>query len=105
MGTRDVILVTSPSTERTESEVVLNLAAAYVEAGERVLIVSTTDLRSNRKLAPSGFVSLPATHSVRTPAVGVPAGNIPENPTEQLPVTSVGAPELGRTPQPSPCRQ
>jgi Mrp family chromosome partitioning ATPase/capsular polysaccharide biosynthesis protein len=91
-GSRDVILITSSSTEPTESEVVLNLAAAYAEAGERVLVVSTTDLRSNRQPISGAVPVRAAAQPVPSPAVQVHAGGIPENPTQPLPVVRLGAP-------------
>jgi Mrp family chromosome partitioning ATPase/capsular polysaccharide biosynthesis protein len=48
---RQVIMVVSTGFERTRSEVVANLAAAYAEAGERALVVTTTDVRANGNLA------------------------------------------------------
>jgi non-specific protein-tyrosine kinase len=43
---RKVILVVSPDAEQSRSELVANLAAAYAEAGERVIVISTGDLDS-----------------------------------------------------------
>ena len=91
-------MVTSASMEPTESEVVLNLAAAYAEAGERVLVVSTTDLRSNRPMSPAAFQADPSAESVHAPQVHVAAGGIPESPTQPLPVVTAGAPAIGSDP-------
>ncbi len=51
---RDVVMVVCPGREPTAHEVVVNLAAAYAEAGERVLVVTTTGLRSIRPVGLSG---------------------------------------------------
>jgi Mrp family chromosome partitioning ATPase/capsular polysaccharide biosynthesis protein len=48
---RAVILVVSPAAEASRPRVVVNLGAAYAEAGQRVVIVSTSDIDSG---APSG---------------------------------------------------
>ncbi len=101
-GSRDVILVTSPSTEPTESQVVLNLAAAYAEAGERVLVVSTTDLRSNGGPAQAGVPVRAPVQAVHAPAVQVPAGGVPESPTQQLPVVTSGVPRIMSDPPTEP---
>jgi Mrp family chromosome partitioning ATPase len=42
---RQVVLVVSPGVEPTRALVVTNLAAAFAEAGEQALIVTTADLR------------------------------------------------------------
>lgn len=76
-GKRDVILVASPGNEPTEREVVTNLAAAYAEAGERVLVLTTTDLRVPGHF---GSTSVPDTTGVHVQAN--------EPPTEQVAATS-----------------
>jgi Mrp family chromosome partitioning ATPase/capsular polysaccharide biosynthesis protein len=57
-GGRKVILVVSPGTEATRPFVVANLAATYAEAGQRVLVMSSTELHSTRRAgygrSPSG---------------------------------------------------
>jgi hypothetical protein len=97
-----VILLTSPTTEPSESQVVLNLAAAYAEAGERVLVVSTTDLRSGGQFEPGSGLPFVPVASVPVPAVQVTAGGIPESPTQPLPVVPAGAPEIGSDPATQP---
>jgi Mrp family chromosome partitioning ATPase len=47
---RQVILVVSPGVEPTRALVVTNLAAAFAEAGESALIVTTADLRDRDRL-------------------------------------------------------
>jgi len=47
-ASRSVILVVSPGKEETRPQVVANLAAAYGEAGQRVIIATTADLDSGR---------------------------------------------------------
>ncbi len=47
---RQVILVVSPGVEPTRALVVTNLAAAFAEAGESALIVTTADLRDRNRL-------------------------------------------------------
>jgi Mrp family chromosome partitioning ATPase len=87
---RDVVMVTCPSTEPTNSKVVNNLAAAYAEAGERVLIVSTAGLRSGGQFAPGVDPNwaAPPTEQVRVeaqPQTETPIAGTPENPTQPLP--------------------
>ncbi len=53
-GTRQVILVVSAGTEASRPFVVANLAATYAEAGQRVLVMSTADLHSARRVGYSG---------------------------------------------------
>ena len=101
-GVRDVILVTSPSTEPSESQVVLNLAAAYAEAGERVLVVSTTDLRSNGQFVPPPAAPYAPVQPIPVPAAHVPAGGIPESPTQPLPVVPTGGPGIASDPSTQP---
>ncbi len=43
-GARKVVLVVSPGTEPTRPQVAANLAAAYAEAGQRVIVISTADI-------------------------------------------------------------
>jgi Mrp family chromosome partitioning ATPase len=50
-GSRAVILVVSPGKEESRARVVANLAAAYGESGQRVIIVSTGDLESGQAAA------------------------------------------------------
>jgi Mrp family chromosome partitioning ATPase len=47
---RKVVLVVSPGIEPTRALVVTNLAAAFAEAGEQALIVTTADLRERDRL-------------------------------------------------------
>ena len=42
--TRKVVMVVSPSTEPTRPQVAANLAAAYAEAGQRVVVIGTGEL-------------------------------------------------------------
>jgi Mrp family chromosome partitioning ATPase len=44
IGRRQVVLVVSAGTEATRSQVVVNFAAAYAEAGQRALVISTVEL-------------------------------------------------------------
>lgn len=48
-ASRKVILVVSPGMEATRPFVVANLAATFAEAGQRVLVLSTTELHSTRR--------------------------------------------------------
>jgi len=50
--TRATILVVSPAAEPSRPRVVVNLGAAYAEAGQRVVIVSTSDLDSGVPVGP-----------------------------------------------------
>jgi Mrp family chromosome partitioning ATPase len=43
-GSRQVVLVVSPSHESTRPQVAANLAAAYAEAGQRVVVIGTGEL-------------------------------------------------------------
>jgi hypothetical protein len=94
---RGVIMVTSAGSEPSTSEVVLNLAAAYAEAGERVLVVSTSELRSKGQFAPMPDPSWtpPPTEPVHTGAVQVPAGGVPDAPTQQFPAATAVAARVG----------
>ncbi len=62
-STRQVVLVVSAANEPTRSTVVDNLAAVCADAGQRVIVVNTHDLRSGDDGGDTGF---PAT---MTPAV------------------------------------
>jgi Mrp family chromosome partitioning ATPase len=46
-GLRQVVLVVSPGVEPSRPVVVANLAATYAEAGQRALVITTQDLRSD----------------------------------------------------------
>ncbi|MFZ0667332.1 MAG: hypothetical protein WAM97_16380 [Acidimicrobiales bacterium] len=85
---RDVIMVTCATTEPTNAKVVLNLAASYAEAGERVLIVSTTNLRSGAQFAPLADPSWtpPPTETVHVSTLQTQQA--PENPTQPIPTIS-----------------
>jgi Mrp family chromosome partitioning ATPase len=50
VSARDVILVVSPGIEPSRGLVVTNLAAAFVEAGQQALVVTTADLRQRNNL-------------------------------------------------------
>lgn len=95
---RDVVMVTCPSTEPTNTKVVNNLAAAYAEAGERVLIVSTAGLRSGGQFAPGADSnwSAPPTEQVHVEPQAQTVTRPPENPTQPIPaVLSSPAPAGG----------
>src|SRR5208282_3836365 len=47
---RDVILVVSAGAEPTRALVVTNLAAAFAEAGQQAIVVTTADLRQPDRL-------------------------------------------------------
>ncbi len=48
-GSRKVVLVVSPGTEDTRAVVAANLGAAYGEAGQRVIVISTADIDSGHR--------------------------------------------------------
>ncbi len=52
---RAVILVVSPAAEASRPRVVVNLGAAYAEAGQRVVIVSTSDIDSGAPAGPASY--------------------------------------------------
>lgn len=60
-GSRQVVLVISPGTEDTRAVVAANLGAAFGEAGQRVIVISTADIdsgqRGARALGPPPHVS------------------------------------------------
>lgn len=60
-GSRSVLLVTSTTTEPSRPKVVANLAATYAEAGERVIVISTSDLDSGLPTAALGSFEDPVT--------------------------------------------
>jgi Mrp family chromosome partitioning ATPase len=83
---RDVVMVVCPVREPTAHDVITNLAAAYAEAGERVLVVTTTDLRSIRQVGLAGA----GADARRTATTGEHA----DSPTQPLPVVGGGGPIL-----------
>ncbi len=60
-GSRQVVLVVSPGTEDTRAVVAANLGAAFGEAGQRVIVISTADIdsgqRGTRALGPPPHVT------------------------------------------------
>ncbi len=48
-GSRQVVLVVSPGTEDTRAVVAANLGAAFGEAGQRVIVISTADIDSGHR--------------------------------------------------------
>ncbi len=48
-GSRQVVLVVSPGTEDTRAIVAANLGAAFGEAGQRVIVISTADIDSGHR--------------------------------------------------------
>ena len=53
-GGRQVVLVVSPGEEPSRPILTANLAAAYAEAGERVIVISTRDIDSGRSAGFAG---------------------------------------------------
>lgn len=104
-----MIMVVCPGREPTAQEVVVNLAAAFAEAGDRVLVVTTKGLR------PGTPGDLPATRadapratvvpvSVPASTVQVPAGGHDDTPpTQPLPVAGGegSMPSVGQPTEPS----
>jgi Mrp family chromosome partitioning ATPase len=89
---RDVVMVVCPGREPTAHDVVVNLAAAYAEAGERVLVVTTAGLRSTRPVGVSGADGPMATVVPVPGAIAEePPYGHPDNPTQPLPVVGSGA--------------
>jgi Mrp family chromosome partitioning ATPase len=60
-GSRSVLLFTSTTTEPSRPKVVANLAATYAEAGEKVIVISTSDLDSGSYIGASGASTGPVT--------------------------------------------
>jgi Mrp family chromosome partitioning ATPase len=60
-GSRSVLLFTSTTTEPSRPKVVANLAATYAEAGEKVIVISTSDLDSGSYIGSSGASTGPVT--------------------------------------------
>ncbi len=91
---RDVVMVVCPAREPTAHEVVVNLAAAYAEAGERVLVVTTTDLRSIRPGFSGDGTGSPMANVVPVPGAIAqePSDEPSDSPTQPLPVVGAGAP-------------
>ena len=91
---RQVVLVVSPSLEPTVSEVVTNLAAAYAEAGQTALVVTTNDLRS--KVGPqSSWTSAPEPPTIQTRAVETtipPVRGASGEPTQPIPAVGMSVP-------------
>jgi Mrp family chromosome partitioning ATPase len=84
---RQVVLVVSPSLEPTAPEVVANLAAAYAEAGQTALVVTTNDLRS-RGSGPTSWTQAPEPPTIQTRVVtadGPLPVVSPGEPTQPLP--------------------
>ena len=60
-GSRSVILVTSTADEPSRAKVVANLAAAYAEASQRVIVISAVDLEVGTTYPALGVLSGPIT--------------------------------------------
>jgi capsular polysaccharide biosynthesis protein/Mrp family chromosome partitioning ATPase len=98
---RQVIMVVSTGFEPTRSEVVANLAAAYAEAGQRALVVTTTDVRAGR-LAPAPWTAPARTDQRVTAPMSSAAFPVSEVPSTRIPSTApTGLPGLpGSVPTP-----
>ena len=59
-GSRQVVLVVSPGQEASRPILTANLAAAYAEAGERVIVISTRDIDSGRGDGPCRVTNRPS---------------------------------------------
>jgi Mrp family chromosome partitioning ATPase len=57
LARRQVVLVVSPGVEATRSQVVVNFAAAYAEAGQRAVVISTVELGNGPLGVATGAVS------------------------------------------------
>ncbi len=57
LGRRQVVLVVSPGSEKTRSQVVANFAATYAEAGQRAVVISTAELGNGPLGIATGAVS------------------------------------------------
>ena len=60
-GSRSVILVTSTANETSRAKVVANLAAAYAEASQRVIVISAVDLEVGTTYLAQNVLSDPIT--------------------------------------------
>jgi Mrp family chromosome partitioning ATPase/capsular polysaccharide biosynthesis protein len=90
LPTRQVVLVVSPTLEPTAPDVVANLAAAYAEAGQTSLVVTTNDLRS-KTAGYSSWANNPEPPTIQTrvaASANSPAVANPGEPTQQLPATA-----------------
>jgi Mrp family chromosome partitioning ATPase/capsular polysaccharide biosynthesis protein len=88
---RQVVMVVSPGFEPTRSEVVANLAAAYAEAGQRALVVTTTDVRSRNTAAVPWQPRQQAAPQPRV-STGVPVAGPGVGGNETLPSGILGPP-------------
>ena len=73
-GARQVVLVVSPGVEPSRPVLAANLAATYAEAGQRALVITTQDLRSDHVLTERRVQANPAGGEIEPADIEANAG-------------------------------